>query len=414
MANTLKIKVNVIVAVLLLALSLSLVNGDDSDASKGRIVVHTPLQNYEQPSLRDYEECHENRDNCMAICAGKPKCESECPLCPELTDEPLLVQGVNDTLYVAPAQPALNTTNIIRLTNQINNVIQNDIQARNEVNVKVHQNVSQVGGRFGLGYNEQGSCCYVVRRDRSCDEENKEHKALCQEHSRQRVCGERCQARVMIAKRIVMCKKDQSDDCHESVEYVPRRHRSRQENQQQQQSSPCRYMNNWPYVNCGGQDRGGRRLRRGTCQRCLQLPYGYILQNGLQAECVGCFQGYASSMMPAPIFYSPFAPMPNFGYNYMPQPESQHHDKEQEPSSDMDDGGVNDGWVLETENCVDANGQLVNCPKDENAAAPGNKQPEYLEQGDSLDTDSLDTDDSGYDVPIQRRRRRRHHHNPNN
>jgi len=149
---------------------LTFATSAEDQLKNNTIVVQTPLQNYEQPTLRDYEECQQNRDNCINVCDYNKTCEDECPVCPELYDKPLMVQGINDTDIVAPPQAPINTTNIIRLTNEINNIIEHQIQNRNEVNVKVNQNVSQVGGRFGLGYNDHGSCCYVVRLDRECEQ----------------------------------------------------------------------------------------------------------------------------------------------------------------------------------------------------------------------------------------------------
>ncbi|XP_032293723.1 uncharacterized protein [Drosophila virilis] len=396
------------------------VSGEVNDTIRDKIVLHTPLQNYEQPSLRDYEDCQANRQSCMDTCAGRDKCESECPLCPELTDEPLLVQGVNDTSYVAPAQPALNTTNIIRLTNEINNIIKTKIQGRNEVNVKVHQNVSQVGGRFGLGYNEQGSCCYVVRRERIC-----EHKEHCREHSRHRVCGERCQARVMHAKRVVICEKYQPDVCQETVEYVPvhrrrskprkqARTRSPTRSQSQSQAPRCYNLSAWPYVACG-QDPNSIRLKRSSCQNCLQLNYGYILQNGLPAGCTGCFVNYGAPLIPTPLFYAPY-PYLNFN-NYQPPPmyedQGQLQEAEQEEEQEKDtaqdkeldnDTDTDSGWVLESEKCVGDDGQLEDCKSGDN----GNDVPKRKPSPPAhLEEDSKDYDyDPGYDVPAQRRRRR--------
>ncbi|XP_022211296.2 uncharacterized protein LOC111066761 [Drosophila obscura] len=298
-----------------LLLLLVTVHAEDAvQATNNTIVVHTPLQNYGQPTLRDYEECQANRGKCLDVCGGDGDCQDECPLCPELYDKPLMVQGVNDTDVLAPAQTPINTTNIIRLTNEINNIIQHDIKNRNEVNVQVQQNVSQVGGRFGLGYNDQGSCCFVVRRSRDC--ERKESRD-CQEWSRQRVCGERCQARVMLAKLVVQCDADEPTKCHETIEYVPRRRKSVHRNEYPGAAGPCRYLgNSWPYVSCGGGGQAqaqGQRVKRSSCQQCLNLPYGYILQSGLPVQCSGCFQGYAAPLQPQ--YYAPYA-MP---FNPYPQ-----------------------------------------------------------------------------------------------
>ncbi|TDG39677.1 hypothetical protein AWZ03_013902 [Drosophila navojoa] len=367
---------------------------------KDTIVIQTKLQNYEKPSLRDYKECQSNRQGCLDICAGSEKCELECPLCPELTEEPLLVHGINDTSYVAPAQPPLNTTNIIKLTNEITNIIKNDIKGRNEINVQVHQNVSTVGGRFGLGYNEQGSCCYVVQRERSC-----EHQERCQEHSRHRVCGARCRARVMHAKRVLQCEKDAPEECHETVQYVPmQRRKSTQRDsypylpkyQPQRQSQGCAYTNGWPYVSCG---QNSNSARRSICQKCHHMAYGYVLQNGIPLECMGCFSSYTLPLMPQPVIYPPYFGS-RFDYNYQPRPEQQPDEEDQYTSPqqeweeehddlDIEDGDRDSGWVLKSEKCMDPSGELVNC-KD------GQLPPAHLEQ----------VNDPYYDVPVQRRRRR--------
>ncbi|EDW84148.2 uncharacterized protein Dwil_GK13299 [Drosophila willistoni] len=362
-----------------------------SETVKDQIVVQTPLQNYEKPTLRDYEECQNNRESCLDVCADSLTCQSECPLCPELHEKPLVVQGVNDTDFaVQPvAQVPLNTTNIIRLTNEINNIIKHDIQNRNEVNVQVQQNVSHIGGRFGLGYNEQGPCCYVVRRSKEC-----EHKDNCKERSRQRVCGERCQARVMLARRVVQCDVEQPTECHETVEYVPRRRKSHSRHAKRTtEGNRCRYTGNaWPYVSCQGEN---VRVKRASCQRCLELPYGYILQNGLPSQCAGCFQGqFMGPVMP--MLYMPYAPIqnPNFGYDYE-QTGDEEPQVDSEPNPDS-------GWILETQKCFDDNNQMVDCPKPDEGSGDGDVDPPaHLENGSQKKDD-----DDDYGVEVQRRRRR--------
>lgn len=362
------------------------VSGEDAkepSTVKDTIVINTKLQNYEKPTLRDYEECTSNRQSCLDICAGSEKCELECPLCPELREEPLLVHGINDTSYVAPAQPPVNTTNIIKLTNEITNIIKNDIKGRNEINVQVQQNVSTVGGRFGLGYNDQGSCCYVVQRERSC-----EHLDDCQEHSRHRVCGARCLARVMVARRVMQC--DQREECHETVQYVPMHHHK---------SRPRTSSTHLPKHRPQTRYRGALP-RRASCQHCLRLPYGYVLQHGIPLECTGCIPGYMPPMMTQPVMYPPYFGT-IFDYNYQLQPEPlpeeeyQYTNPQQEQEWEDDDLGIeygdkDSGWIQSSNKCLDPSGELVNC-KD------GQWPPANLEQNS----------DPYYDVPAQRRRR--HH-----
>ncbi|XP_017057600.1 uncharacterized protein LOC108098911 isoform X2 [Drosophila ficusphila] len=339
------------------------------------IVVQTPLQNYDQPTLRDYEECQTNRDNCINVCDGLSTCEDECPVCPELYDKPLMVQGINDTNIVAPPQLPINTTNIIRLTNEINNIIEHQIQNRNEVNVQVQQNVSQVGGRFGLGYSDQGSCCYVVRLDRECEQEAGKD---CREKSRQRVCGERCQARVMLAKRVVQCEAEDSDICHETIEYVPRRRKSHSRRNKQQ--APCQYFgNSWPYFTCGqipGQNLNvvePPRVKRSTCQQCLNMPYGSILQNGLPPQCAGNYNNG------------------NSGNNNAINSEKNNGNSN---AGDIVSGSGDGEWILcdddNIENCLNKSDLQQGPPAHQELPQDNNKYP-Y---------------DDDYNVEVQRRRRR--------
>ncbi|XP_016935683.4 uncharacterized protein [Drosophila suzukii] len=394
---------------------LTFATSAEDQLKNNTIVVQTPLQNYEQPTLRDYEECQQNRDNCINVCDYNKTCEDECPVCPELYDKPLMVQGINDTDIVAPPQAPINTTNIIRLTNEINNIIEHQIQNRNEVNVKVNQNVSQVGGRFGLGYNDHGSCCYVVRLDRECEQEGGRD---CREKSRLRVCGERCQARVMLAKRVVQCDTEDSDQCHETIEYVPRRRRSHSRKSKQQ--TQCQYFgNNWPYFSCG-QNPGQNgalvqppRVKRSTCQQCLNYPYGYILQNGLPAECAGCFQGFGAPMMPiynSPYMYNPFMPYPPYGnfpgFNNNGNNDGNNYGSSNGNNNDNNKvdsniaGSGDDGWIL----CDDNN--IENCLNKEDTKDSQQGPPAHLEKPSEDDRDSDD-----YNVEIMRRRRRQSRRN---
>jgi len=102
---------------------------------------------------------------------------------------------------------------------------------------------------------------------------------------------------------------------------VPRRRRSH--SRKSKQNTQCQYFgNSWPYFSCG-QNPGQNgalvqqpRVKRSTCQQCLNYPYGYILQNGLPTECAGCFQGFGAPMMPiynSPYMYNPFMPYPPYG-----------------------------------------------------------------------------------------------------
>ncbi|XP_030374516.1 uncharacterized protein LOC115624070 [Scaptodrosophila lebanonensis] len=365
------------------------------------IIVQTPLQNYDQPTLKEYEECQSNVEECKRVCAEDNKCLDKCPICPELYNHPLVVQGVNDTGYLSSvdAVPPLNTTNIIRVTNEINNVIQNDLLVRNTNNVQVHQNTSDVGGRFGLGYNEHGSCCLVVRR-------------TAEGHKRQRACGERCKARVMHARLVVQCDANQ-ENCHESFEYVPARKR------RQRVPPTLEYSYDGQQV---------VRSKRRTCQRCMELSYIYVVERGLPPRCQFCFQSYSVPLMP--VFYAPQPlPMP-YGYGgygghgvdtgYYPD----YSNCAPQPAPEQ--GG--NGWVLEAQKCQNEEGTLIDCfPQSEvegdnnivaaPAPAPGPgpgpapapaPAPEPYPKPEDTDVDDELAEydfDNGYGVPAQRRRR---------
>ncbi|KAH8342160.1 hypothetical protein KR074_002336, partial [Drosophila pseudoananassae] len=384
---------------LLLLLVLGASATPSPDEVNKPIVVQTQLQNYDQPTLRDYEECQENRDKCLDVCAGDSKCKLECPVCPELFSKPVMVQGVNDTDLRAEPQVPVNTTNIIKLTNEIRNIIKHEIQQRNEVNVQVQQNVSQVGGRFGLGYSDQGSCCYVVLMDRKCDKNAGDD---CREKSRQRVCGERCQARVMLAKRVVQCDAEDPLNCRETIEYVPRRRKVHAKTSLP--SEPCRYFgNSWPYFSCGqnqGEGTGmmpNQRPKRSVCQECLNLPYGYILQSGLPPQCGGCFQGFGSPYMYNPYGFNPFMPFPSYG-GFPPN-------NNPNPNNDLSNTGNNIGNDLDDKNVV-GSGDYILCEDDdvEKCLKENDKQgaPSHQEQAPGFIDD---VDDPEYGVETQRRRR---------
>lgn len=280
------------------------------------IVVHTQAQNYEHPTMSEYEECHRNLDNCKKSCKYVPNrtdCESKCPVCPILITEDIIVQGINDTDYRLPPTNPLNTTNIIRLTNEIHNIIdhQTGNVTHNSVNnVYIQQNVSRVGGKYGFGFNHTQPCCMVVRSPKTCHKSKFSTAARCH-HKRNRVCGEKCKARVMFAKRVKVCERSLDDDdddlseeyetCHKATRYVPYHKRT------QSNRLKCFYQSRWPYVSCP--NRGRTSIKSMSCERCNRIPYGRILRYGVPTQCLRCFQrypfgsGYGFNMYPS--YYSP-------------------------------------------------------------------------------------------------------------
>ncbi|XP_023290908.2 uncharacterized protein LOC111674519 [Lucilia cuprina] len=259
------------------------------------IIIHTQLQHYDQPTLKEYQECHENLEKCKNVCQAVENptvCITKCPVCPFLVKEKVVVQGINDTDFTSAAAKSLNTTNIIRLTNQIRNIIENhqgNITYRNENLVHVHQNTSRVGGKFGLGYNNTDPCCIIIRSSKNCETQKFSTAAHCH-RKRHRVCGKQCISRVMLAKRVTRCDNtlpldenvDYSEEnCREIVKYIPYNSRRKQ----------CVSIHSWPYVACGNNIEI-ENYERSICRRCHHLTYYYILQRGVPAQCSRCFMTY--------------------------------------------------------------------------------------------------------------------------
>ncbi|KAH8414141.1 hypothetical protein KR222_009040, partial [Zaprionus bogoriensis] len=364
------------------------------------IVVETPLQGYEQPSLQDFKECQVKREACQTACDADVECQTTCPVCPELIDEASL-QDLNK-------QP-VNTTNIIRLTNEISNTINHAIYLNNTVKAVVHQNVSQVGGRFGLGFTEAGPCCHVVRYARDCEHKEKD----CKEQSRQRVCGERCISRVMIARIVVQCESDDSENCHEKLEYVPAR--KRKATKTQTPTSACRY----PYTgwSCMPSYNVPSSVGAFSCpSKCLELTLGVILQNGMPPACASCYPSYPAPILAYPVpmwyaapYYQPY--LPSFPLNQVPQQPEEDWNLVSEKWKD------NEGaTIIDTDGSGDHDdGTKVVAPErlppahlegDDNVAAPERLPPAHLESDDLVaepEKPSRPLDSS--DVPSQRRRR---------
>uniref|UniRef100_A0A1L8EIX6 Putative secreted protein n=1 Tax=Haematobia irritans TaxID=7368 RepID=A0A1L8EIX6_HAEIR len=258
------------------------------------IVIETQLQNYDEPTLKEYQDCDQNYEQCKRVCQGVSnvtECLKQCPICPILSIQNHVIQGVNDT-QIRVSKP-LNTTNIIRLTNHIRNVIDNsrgNITLNSANTVHLYQNVSRTGGQFGLGYNNTDPCCIIVRRKKNCDLNRFSTSSRCH-HKRHRVCGKQCRSRVMMAKTVTVCdppiddyfESMNEDNCRQTVKYVPYNHIRYHSGG----GHRCNYIPVWPYVNCPQQ-----RQFYGSCNWCLQLPYAFILNNGVPHECNPCFNVY--------------------------------------------------------------------------------------------------------------------------
>ncbi|XP_065354692.1 uncharacterized protein LOC135949154 [Calliphora vicina] len=362
------------------------------------IVIHTQIQHYDQPTLKEYQECHDNLYKCKKVCEGVEDpvvCVKECPVCPFLVKEKIVVQGINDTDFTPMSATPLNTTNIIRLTNQIRNVIeshQGNITYRNENIVHVHQNISRVGGKYGLGYNNTDPCCIIVRSSKNCEIKPFSTATRCH-HKRHRVCGKQCKSRVMMAKRVTLCEnadpfdanEDYSEDnCRETVKYVP--YQSRWKHNVRSRNK-CSYVPSWPYVVCG---QNGNSYEHSICKRCQRLTYFYILQRGIPAQCSRCFMAYSrpNFEMNPPSWY------PLMG------PHIVDNDFEFEDDLDLNQGGWRQDKTkcrlpngIISENCNDFEGSGTDAPPtttDSWAHLP-EAQDEYMEYDNFDDIDFEET-----------------------
>ncbi|XP_005189329.1 uncharacterized protein LOC101891778 [Musca domestica] len=269
------------------------------------IVIQTQLQNYDQPTVHDYQECHENREKCQNACQADVACLKACPICPDLIKGDHVVQGVNDT-QSNPSAKSFNTTNVIRLTNHILNTIESsggNVTLNNNNVVDLHENAttSRVGGKFGLGYHNTEPCCIIVRSSQNCDHKQQFSTASRRCHRRQhRVCGKQCKSRVMEARQVTVCDsnpdfQDYFDDddgnyggrCYQTVKYFPLNPRRRYSSRPP--APRCSYVPTWPYIACGGPTN-----QQPNCQHCLRLPYIYILHQGIPPQCGHCFNSIYS------------------------------------------------------------------------------------------------------------------------
>lgn len=382
--------------------NVTILNGSSSNYTTKHVVGNTPIviqtqiQHYDQPTLKEYEECHENLEKCKKVCQGvndPVSCVKECPICPFLVKEKVVVQGINDT-YINPATTTpLNTTNIIRLTNQIKNIIDNhqgNINYNNENVVHVHQNISRVGGKFGLGYNNTDPCCIVVRSTPNCLRRRFSTANRCH-HKRHRVCGQQCKSRVMMAKRVTVCDnpgplvgmEDYGEEiCKETVKYFPY---YSHKNDIFKSRNRCVSIPSWPYVSCG------RNYQHSICNSCQQLTYYYILARGIPPQCRHCFMPHSPptfDMYPSPWY-------PGIG-SYPVDNDFNFEDWYQEKTKCV----LPDGTI--SENCSDVEGSGTESPPI--TSDPWENMPEA--QYEVLDYNNYEENDNfDYDENLRKRNR---------
>lgn len=138
----------------------------------------------------------------------------------KLIERNIVIENDNETHYYRGyVEPASNITTVIRLTNVIenNNIINmpTTLNNTNINNIHVYTNKSSSeGGKYGLGYNEDGPCCWSIK-PATC---KKTTIGLKCRHKRVRTCGRQCTRKMINIHR-----------------------------------SQCMQINQWPYMMCPNQ-----------------------------------------------------------------------------------------------------------------------------------------------------------------
>lgn len=128
----------------------------------------------------------------------------------KLIERNIVVENDNEKHYyrgfVDPS--TTNVTTIIRLTNLINNTnvvnMPTTLNNTNINNIHVFNNKSSgEGGKFGLGYTEDGPCCYAIKPGSSCKTTTVGLKCR---HKKIKMCGRQCTNK-MINNKKSACKQ---------------------------------------------------------------------------------------------------------------------------------------------------------------------------------------------------------------
>jgi hypothetical protein len=115
----------------------------------------------------------------------------------------IIIEDDNEThMYRGFIESGANITTVIRLTNLIENKniidIPTTLNNTNVNNVFIFNNkTSEEGGKFGLGYNEDGPCCFSVG-EKSC---KRSTLGLKCHHKKEKVCGKECTSRIIRQKK---------------------------------------------------------------------------------------------------------------------------------------------------------------------------------------------------------------------
>lgn len=121
----------------------------------------------------------------------------------KLIERNIVIENDKETHYYRGyVEPASNITTVIRLTNVIENKniinMPTTLNNTNINNIHVYSNKSSSeGGKFGLGFNEDGPCCWSIK-PATC---KKTTVGLKCRHKRTRQCGRQCNKKMINTNR---------------------------------------------------------------------------------------------------------------------------------------------------------------------------------------------------------------------
>lgn len=276
-----------------------------------------------------------------------------------------------------------NITTVIKLHNYINNTnvinMPTHINSTNINNITIYTNSSEEN-RYGLGYTDNGPCCFAVQPKRC---HGGSYGVRCH-HRRHKTCGNQCTSRIIHVKSQNRCGHE---SCGVNVDYIP------------QPSPKCVYTDSWPYVNCGYR-------RRDACDGCYDhYSSGYENYQASYSQCRGCYDDgfeYGQMYRRGPVlrpFYQAEPPCyitgacastgygygSGYGYRSYPPPNAPEFYDEEFESGEEGNGNntetVESDWGVQITKCrvLGENGtaEIRNCTISENPYASAPINPPY-------------------------------------
>lgn len=377
------------------------------------------------------ENCQRANFDCRITCGDDANCQSQCPVCPLNVDEliasnnstgeghrTIIVENGQNVDKFQTINAAGNITTVIRLTNVINTTSSfSDLPQLGNGNDNL---INETGGEFGLGFNTNGNCCFVVH-PKTCTSTSNGRRC---HHRREKMCGKLCTAKVVHAQ---VRKRCNSNGCHKKTSYVP-----------QPKPPKCVHKKKWPYVACG-------QSYSSNCEGCYDHYDDSNLRNDNNEDCDGCYDDgfeYGPLYRQGPVLRPYFYHVPPcyivgacipYEYGYYPGYYHKHrvHDDVYDDETDFEDfeedtepdlekstvpanntDNIADDWAIELHKCkvVSDNGtiEIRNCTSEDIEENP------YAGAPSDIPFDSEDEDYDGIDdsVRVQRHTSHRQFHHP--